>query len=223
MMEKIGVSIQNTAVIDDNLFAFQGITVKDVDEHEVTSFYVAEKFACRISRVDLTAELVFGYHPANASCDYILRYITLTDQGLLIVSTERDLFLMDEDGYFKWLIACSITSCGPISKDLPFTPDGNFSSASVMKTTRLRHISNTSLYLIVDPHANAVRIMDLETEVIRTICFASAGNTPRFYFDDRNVPKCHVTNPRDVLLLDDRSTMYIGTHNILWKTTLSCK
>ena len=192
--------------------------MKAYNGDSISSFYVAEKFACQISRVDLYSGLVYGFpvtEDAEACGGHLWPVkVTVAENGHLLVLAERSIYIMDEDGYFKALKL--------YGDDIPVvkaTPDGLLKTATILECGQLEPIKNTSLYLFTDKWAGALRIIDTETETIRTICFRE--NRLLFSFPNESmVPTCNLSQPVSLLLLEDSSTLYIGTMATLWKTRL---
>ena len=127
-----------------------------------------------------------------------------------------NVLLMDENGYFKILHSCGLDKNDCNSHGFP---DGPVSTANVFKMGRPARISNTPHFLLVDTWAQAVRVIDIDAELMHTLCYD--GNRTFFEFPEgAKTQLCHVILPTSILYIDTESVLYVGMENALWRAAL---
>ena len=193
------------------------MAIKDEDKDGVSSFYIAEKFACRISRIDIRTELLYGYPiGSGGDCRIQPQSMAIADHEMLLVIAGMNVLLTDENGYFKILHSCRLDENDCNSHGFP---DGPVSTGNVFKMGRPARISNTPHFLLVDTWAQAVRVIDIDAELMHTLCYD--GNRTFFEFPEgAKTQLCHVILPTSILYIDTESVLYVGMENALWRAAL---
>ena len=90
--------------------------------------------------------------------------------------------------------------------------DGDFSVAHFNHPTGIAILPDDDILLVADTKNHRVRIVDLRTRVVYSICTGQPGNGPG------NFDECYLYEPEAVTAID--SEVYIGQKTQIWQTTI---